>query len=135
MPISKHFKDRARFLVIEEIKPNHWVLRVFDPRRSGGTIPIERIQVRNMTDVRRIARIYMNKHRIIRELIFHDIDELVQYFKAEKQPLPETVKSEVIAQDTEEDTGEDNADDTDERAPEVHGAGGAILARPASQAE
>jgi hypothetical protein len=146
MPLSAYYKKVARFLVIEEVKPKLWVLRVFDPRRSGGK-PIDRMQVRTMADVRRIARIYMGEHRIVREMVYHDIDEVTRYFKAEKKPLPEGVKSEIIVEDVEADIeenivenieadiGEDNADEVDQGAPEVHGAGEAILARPAGQTE
>lgn len=135
MPLSKTFRQRARFLVIEEVKPNLWVLRVFDPRRSSGKIPIERFQARTMIDVRRVTRIFMGKHRIIRELVYHDIDEVARFFRSEKKPLPEEIESEVIASDIEDDIGDDNADDTDQGPLDVHGVGETILARPVSQAK
>lgn len=144
--LSATYLQRSRFIVVEEIQPNTWSIRVFDPKGSRGPVQVDRYRARNMIDVRRVVRIYMSKHRVIKELIYHSDDEISSFFRSKKKQLPEGIKSEIVSgsykdikedidEDTDIDTGEDNADTVDERASSVHGAGETILVRPIVESE
>lgn len=136
MPMSKAYRQRSRFLIVEQINENTWRLKVYDPRKSQGKSSIQNHQVRSMLDVRRVTRAFMGRYQILPELVYHEIDELERFLGAKKKRHELMVNIEIdTVEDTEEQNGDDNADAADEGAPSVHGVGETILARPVGDTE
>lgn len=136
MALSQAFIKRSKFLTVSKDKAEIWLIEVFDPRRSNGVVPIQYFRARNPTDVRRIVRDYMQRYRILPELVYHEVPELEKYFKIARKVLPKAdvavkpVSAEGIKEDIKEDTEDkedDNADSVNTDTPELHGARKAVL--------